>query len=70
MTGNAEDAKLVRMANQIAGFFQSYPDAAAQAGIRTHLVSFWTPRMLGELRAQAGAPGLSPLVEAVLPTLP
>jgi len=64
-----ESQKLVHMANQIAAFFHAYPEAAAQEGVRTHLKSFWTPRMLRDLRAHGDADGVDPLVRAVLPTL-
>ena len=40
-----QKAKLASMANQIAGFFRSYPDEEAVAGIRRHIGSFWTPAM-------------------------
>lgn len=59
-------AKLVHMANQIASFFRSYPDAEAHAGIREHLLHFWTPGMRATLLARAGAAGLDPLVAAAL----
>ena len=53
---------LVRMANQIAAFFASEPEAeTAVAGIANHLQRFWDPRMRQALRAhvQAGGAGLS-----------
>jgi formate dehydrogenase subunit delta len=65
---HAEAEKLVRMANQIAAFFHAYPEPAAVEGVRMHLKSFWTPRMLLELRDHADSPGLDPLVRAVLPS--
>ncbi|MBB4009230.1 formate dehydrogenase subunit delta [Allorhizobium taibaishanense] len=40
---NAE--KLIRMANQIATFFKSQPEAERLAGIATHINKFWEPRM-------------------------
>ena len=43
--------KLARMANQIAGFFRSYPEEAAIAGIHDHIVAFWAPRMRKDLEA-------------------
>jgi formate dehydrogenase subunit delta len=60
--------KLTRMANQIAGFFRSYPEDKALAGIRDHLVSFWTPGMRGALLAHVGqgGDGLDPLVVRAL----
>jgi formate dehydrogenase subunit delta len=68
-THGAEGAKLVRMANQIAAFFRSYPEAAAQEGVRVHLLSFWTPRMLLDLLEQAPGAQIDPLVRAILPAL-
>ncbi len=63
-----QDAKLVRMANQIADFFQAYPTDQAKAGIHHHIVSFWTPKMRAQLDAQiaAGVEGLDPLVIGAL----
>ena len=40
-----ETATLVRMANQIAGYFKVYPEEEAVAEITKHLKSFWDPRM-------------------------
>jgi formate dehydrogenase subunit delta len=41
---------LVTMANQIATFFESYPDQAeALHEIAGHLQRFWAPRMRGQL---------------------
>ena len=62
------DDRLISMANQIAGFFRSYPDAEAQAGIAEHIVAFWAPKMRRSLAAQiaAGAPTLDPLVVRAL----
>jgi formate dehydrogenase subunit delta len=64
-----ESRKLVQMANQIAAFFHAYPEPAARDGVRNHLRSFWTPRMLRDLQAHGDAAGVDPLVRAVLPTL-
>lgn len=60
--------KLVRMVNQIADFFVSYPAAEAKAGVHDHIVSFWTPRMVTALRDRAATDpaGLSPLALAAL----
>ena len=59
-----QDAKLVRMANQIAEFFKAYPKDQAEVGIHDHIVAFWTPKMRSQLDVQiaAGAAGVSPLV--------
>lgn len=40
-----ETPDMVRMANQIAGFFKSYGDAEAIEGISDHINKFWEPRM-------------------------
>ena len=54
---------LVRMANQIATYFSSYPHDEAVHGIADHLTHFWDPRMRAHLREiiQSGGHGLSPL---------
>lgn len=45
-----EAEKLVKMANQIASFFEAEPDpATAQEGIASHLKRFWDPRMRREI---------------------
>ena len=53
---------LVHMANQVAAFFASYPEAEAVEGTANHLKSYWDPRMRREIEAhlaeKAGA-GLS-----------
>ena len=61
--------RLVHMANQVASFFASYPEAEAIDGTANHLKSFWDPRMRREIEAhlkdKAGA-GLSHIaLEAV-----
>ncbi|MFZ5936710.1 formate dehydrogenase [Pseudomonas putida] len=61
---------LVKMANQIAHYFDSEPDRAlAVQGVRQHLNSFWTPamrRQLGEWIADHGQEGLdAKVVEAL-----
>ena len=64
-----QDDKLIRMANQIAGFFKSYPDDQAQTGIQDHLRSFWTPKMRDRLDARItedDAADLDPLVVKAL----
>ena len=60
--------KLTRMANQIAGFFRSYPEDKALAGIRDHLVAFWTPAMRETILTHVGrgGEGLDPLVVQAL----
>ena len=39
------DAKLVRMANQIAIFFDSQAEGERLGGISGHINKFWEPRM-------------------------
>ncbi|HEN8798206.1 formate dehydrogenase subunit delta [Pseudomonas sp. CM27] len=47
---------LVKMANQIAHYFDSEPDRAlAVQGVRQHLQSFWTPAMRQQLAAWVAA---------------
>jgi formate dehydrogenase subunit delta len=62
------DDKLIRMANQIASFFRSYPDDEAMTGIAKHLESFWTPKMRRTFATQIaeGVPGIDPLVVRAL----
>ena len=56
--------KLIRMANQIASFFRSYPEEQALNGIHDHLLAYWTPGMRERLVSYAGQDGakLNPLV--------
>ena len=61
--------RLVHMANQVASFFGSYPEAEAIESTANHLKSYWDPRMRREIEAhlkdKAGA-GLSHIaLEAV-----
>ena len=66
------EGKLVRMANDIAAFFQAYPPDEATAGIHDHIRSFWTPKMRDQLRtaAAAGTPGMNPLVIRAMSEMP
>jgi|TARA_R110002073_G_scaffold156470_4_gene311754 formate dehydrogenase subunit delta len=48
-----QDAELIRMANQIADFFQPYEAEEAIEGVATHIKSFWEPRMRTQLFAIA-----------------
>lgn len=68
MSATSSTDKLVRMANQIATFFRSYPEEEAVAGIRKHLVAYWTPTMRARLEAHAPQAGgrLDPLVVAAI----
>ncbi|GJD92307.1 MULTISPECIES: formate dehydrogenase subunit delta [Methylobacterium] len=49
MSALTQADKLVRMANQIAAFFRSYPEEEAVAGIDKHIRAFWTPKMIANL---------------------
>jgi formate dehydrogenase subunit delta len=40
-----ETKDMVRMANQIGGFFKSYGEQEALDGIAEHINKFWEPRM-------------------------
>ncbi len=64
--------KLVKMANEIAAFFESEPDhAVAVDGVAQHIKRFWEPRMRRGIFAwldQQGGAGLSPLALEALRT--
>lgn len=62
--------KLVRMANQIATYFESQPDDPAK-GVADHINAFWDPRMRAQLLdlAKVSDAGLSPAVERALPDI-
>jgi formate dehydrogenase subunit delta len=61
-------AKLKYMANQIATFFQSQPEAEGVAGVAEHINKFWEPRMRAQLfeMTDASTDGFNPLVVAAL----
>lgn len=48
---------LVRMANQIATYFDSYPTEEAVAETASHIRRFWHPRMRNDLLAYAPSAG-------------
>lgn len=52
------------MANQVASYFESYPDADAATGVAKHLKAFWTARMCKTLvdHLAETQDGASPLV--------
>ncbi|WP_019645167.1 formate dehydrogenase subunit delta [Novispirillum itersonii] len=64
-----DTADLVRMANQIAAYFRSYPEAEAVSEISQHIKSFWDPRMRQGLDAlmASGGEELDPLVRRAFP---
>ena len=65
------DADMLRMANQIAGFFKAYGDDEATREIATHINNFWEPRMRRQLfvHLDRGGDGLEPLVIAAGATI-
>lgn len=60
------DDKITRMANQIAAFMASRPEAEGIEGFAAHINDFWEPRMRKQLfeRLEAGGEGLAPIVLA------
>ena len=58
------DNKIVRMANQIATFFLSQPEATRIPGVSNHINKFWEPRMRRQFFeiVDNGGEGLLPLV--------
>jgi formate dehydrogenase subunit delta len=62
--------KLVKMANQIASFFEAEPDRAVMLeGVAGHLKRFWDPRMRRELlrwQDEHGGEGLKDSVRAAI----
>ena len=56
--------KLIRMANQIATFFLSQPEAIRAEGVATHINKFWEPRMRRQFfnHLDRGGEGYLPLV--------
>ena len=56
--------KLSRMANQIASFYLTQPEAERVPAVAKHLQDFWEPRMKKQLFAMidAGDTDLVPLV--------
>ncbi len=63
-----ENRDMIRMANQIAAYFEAYPRIEALDGIAHHIRNFWNPRMRKQLveYIDGGAEGLSPLVTAAV----
>ena len=61
--------RLITMANDIATYFTSEPDAdAALLGVSDHLTKFWDPSMRRQLKAyvDGGGAGLMPLAQAAV----
>lgn len=64
MSHENPNAKLIYMANQIAKFMESKPEAEGIAGLAAHINDFWEPRMRRHLFEvlDKGGKGLRPLV--------
>ena len=60
-------ARPLRMAQQIADFFRSYPQDEAARAIADHINQFWTPRMRADFAA-GGQPG-DPLLSRAMPLI-
>ena len=61
---------LVKMANNIASFFEAEPDASKGAkGVAEHLKNFWDPRMRREILAYADEQQGAGLKQIVLEAL-
>lgn len=58
-----DSAPLIRMANQIASYFEVYPKTEAVDGIAKHIHNTWDRRMRDSMLAivSAGGEGLNPL---------
>jgi formate dehydrogenase subunit delta len=63
--------KLVHMANQIGKFFSVQPHENAVAGVTSHIVKFWDPRMRAKILAHfaEGGAGLDPLAKEAIAKL-
>ncbi|WP_253944118.1 formate dehydrogenase subunit delta [Pseudogemmobacter hezensis] len=64
MQADQINPKIARMANQIAMFMESKPEAEGVEGLSSHINDFWEPRMRRQFFAlvDAGGDGLRPLV--------
>ena len=49
------EMKIIRMANQIATYFDSRPEAERAGGIASHINDFWEPRMRTQLLSLLGS---------------
>lgn len=59
------DARLVKMANQIATFFASQPSVEPARAVAMHLNDFWPPTMRARLLEMIGAGGTALRPEAL-----
>ncbi|MCM2475261.1 formate dehydrogenase subunit delta [Rhizobium sp. CG5] len=64
MSHDQTTEKLIRMANQIATFFLSQPEAVRVDGVANHINKFWEARMRRQFfdHVDKGGEGLLPLV--------
>lgn len=60
-----EAQKMVRRANQIAAYFEVYPEERAVQEIQTHIRKFWEPRIRAQLINYPGD-DLHPLVQKAI----
>ena len=63
--------KLIHMANQIAIYFRTQPEAEARTGVAQHILMFWTPRMRRQLveLIDNGEEHVEPLVKSAVERL-
>lgn len=67
-----DSEKMIHQANQIAAYFEAYPEDKAREGVLDHIRKFWPPNMRTELVAykkESGA-GLHPLVAWAADNIP
>jgi len=59
-----EQADIIRMANQIGGFFKSYGPEEGKKEVAAHINNFWEPRMRSKFfeYLDSGGKGLDPIV--------
>ena len=64
-------ADMVRMANQISGFFKNYGPEQGKAEVANHINNFWEPRMRNAFFAylDKGGAGFDELVLAAAPSV-
>jgi formate dehydrogenase subunit delta len=67
-----KDQDLIRMANQIAQAFATYPEDQAVSETGTHIRKFWEPRMRRQISQYVtnGAEGLNPVAVKAIKALP
>lgn len=68
MTADTQTDKLIRMANQIATFFEVQPGDRAEA-VAAHINDNWSAPMRAELLGALAAPELKALVREAAPLI-